>query len=164
MQKQIDWSTKTVDELVDKINQGFGAIGRDNPFFEINKYGTSIRKPNLVFKYQDAELIEYAKCRQDILHFASTYCKIKDEDSNIKPIILRDYQKKVLSNLKEERFNILLQSRQTGKCVHPNTLITITDGESEWNVPIIELWYYLQPKKTVLGYIRVLLYRLLRKL
>jgi hypothetical protein len=83
------------------------------PFYEGK---TFLKKGNLVFEYTDEEISELAKCATDIVHFAETYAVVMT-DNGIQQVKLREYQKTMLRNFQEERFNIVLASRQMGKTV-----------------------------------------------
>lgn len=114
MSRQIIWTSKMVDESAEKINSGF-VLGRtENPFYE----GTiGLRKSGITFKMTKFEFDEYVKCKTDIHHFAENYCYIKGEKGEPIKLPLRDYQKEILDNFFNNRFNILMASRQTGKTI-----------------------------------------------
>lgn len=57
---------------------------------------------------------EFIKCIRDIVYFAENYCFITTIHSKKEKIKLRDYQKNILLNYKNNRFNIVQQTRQTG--------------------------------------------------
>src|SRR6266403_149032 len=52
-----------------------------------------------------------------LLYFSEKYCKIKREDGSIGQMKLRDYQKDILNLYDNNRFSILMSSRQSGKTV-----------------------------------------------
>jgi hypothetical protein len=57
---------------------------------------------------------EIIKCKNDILYFAETYFYIiTDEGKEVIPLF--DYQKRLIEAFKNNRFNIILSSRQSGK-------------------------------------------------
>jgi hypothetical protein len=60
---------------------------------------------------------EYVRCALDVHYFVEKYCKVKREDGSIGNILLRDYQKEILDNFVNSRFNILMASRQVGKTI-----------------------------------------------
>lgn len=57
---------------------------------------------------------EYSKCRKDPEYFIYNYCKIQHPMRGKIPFKLYPFQKEVLHNLFEHRFNICLKSRQLG--------------------------------------------------
>ena len=106
------WSTKKVNDLVLALDQGYRpkvAL----PFYEGKQF---LRKGNIVFEYTDEEIQELAKCASDIVYFAEKYAVVMT-DEGIRRVELRDYQKDMLRNFQNERFNIVLASRQMGKTV-----------------------------------------------
>ncbi len=112
--KQIIWSTKMVEEATEKLNNGFILKKIETPFFEKI---VGLRSAGLTFKMTDIEQAEYIKCALDIHYFAGTYCYIKGEEGQPIIIPLRDYQSDILDNFFNNRFNILMASRQVGKTV-----------------------------------------------
>jgi len=114
MSRQIIWNSKMIDEATEKINNGFVLSRLENPFFE---KVVGLRTSGLVFKMSPEEQEEYIKCALDIHYFASTYCYIKGEEGQPIIIPLRDYQKEILDNFFNNRFNILMASRQIGKTI-----------------------------------------------
>lgn len=61
------------------------------------------------------ELVEeLIKCKNDPVYFAEKYIKIVTAKGLV-PFILRDYQKEMLSSFVENRFNMALMARQSGK-------------------------------------------------
>jgi hypothetical protein len=114
MSKQIIWNTKMIDEASEKINNGFVLSRIENPFYE-NTIG--LRKAGLTFRMSATEIDEYVKCKMDIHHFAEKYCWVKGEKGEPVQLRLRDYQKEILDNFFNNRFNILMASRQTGKTI-----------------------------------------------
>tara|TARA_R100000951_G_scaffold112807_1_gene113740 strand:- start:3727 stop:5436 length:1710 start_codon:yes stop_codon:yes gene_type:complete len=70
----------------------------------------------------DAQMLkELKKCGKNIVHFAQKYFYIVDPDKGKRVIKLYKPQLKILKQLQDNRFNIVLASRQTGK----STLFTI---------------------------------------
>ena len=114
MSRQIIWTTKMVEEATDKLSNGFILKRIENPFFE-NVIG--LRSSGLTFKMSNEEQEEYIRCALDIHYFARTYCYIKGEEGQPIIIPLRDYQNEILDNFFNNRFNILMASRQIGKTI-----------------------------------------------
>jgi hypothetical protein len=114
MSRQIIWTTKMVEEAIEKINNGFVLSRLENPFFE---KVVGLRTSGLTFKMSPDEQEEYIKCALDIHYFAATYCYIKGEEGQPIIIPLRDYQNEILDNFFNNRFNILMASRQIGKTI-----------------------------------------------
>jgi len=73
------------------------------------------------FEYTPEMVAEIKKCKKNILHFAENHFTIINLDRGKEKIVLFPCQKKVLRSLRDNRFVILLSSRQAGK----TTLMTI---------------------------------------
>jgi len=114
MSRQIVWTTEMVEEASEQINNGYVLNRLQNPFFE---KVVGLRTKGLTFRMTDEEQEEYIKCALDIHYFARTYCYIKGEDGQPIIIPLRDYQNDILDNFFNNRFNILMASRQVGKTI-----------------------------------------------
>lgn len=67
------------------------------------------------FEYTEEMVSEIAKCGESLMHFAKNYFYIIDPDKGKVVIKLFDYQERLLRAFEEERFNIVLSSRQSGK-------------------------------------------------
>jgi hypothetical protein len=109
---RIVWSTKQINDLLLALDQGYRPKVK-MPFYEGKQF---LRKGNIVFEYTDDEIAELARCATDIVYFAEKYAVVMTDDG-IKRVKLREYQKRMLRNFQNERFNIVLASRQMGKTV-----------------------------------------------
>lgn len=67
------------------------------------------------FEWTPEMVTELKKCRENILHFAENYFFIINLDEGKQKIKLHPYQKKALRMIRDNRFSLLLFSRQTGK-------------------------------------------------
>jgi hypothetical protein len=67
------------------------------------------------FEWTPEMVSELKKCKENILHFAENYFFIINLDEGKQKIKLHSYQKKALRMIRDNRFNLLLFSRQTGK-------------------------------------------------
>lgn len=114
MSKQIIWTTKLVNEKIEMLNMGEILKNVENPFHEKI---VGLRKSGLSFKMTPGEIDEYIKCKMDLHYFAENYCWVKGEKGSPVKIKLRDYQEEILDNFFNNRFNILMASRQTGKTI-----------------------------------------------
>jgi len=110
--------------------------------FEKNPQGlkTYMGNPNVKSPYQNMEytpdqLKEYQKCMEDPIYFAETYVRIMSVDFGVIPFTLYGFQRSMVDDFKDNRFNICKLPRQCGK--------------STTSVAFI-LWYVLfNPGKTV---------------
>lgn len=90
----------------------------DASFYNGNE---NLLRGNSQFKWTDKMIDELKLCNKSILHFAESYFFITTLDEGKKKIELYKYQKKLLKAFKNNRFNVVLSSRQSGK----TTTITI---------------------------------------
>ena len=67
------------------------------------------------FKYTPEMVQELKKCDKNILHFAENYFHIISLDEGKQNISLHACQKRALRKMRDNRFFILLASRQIGK-------------------------------------------------
>lgn len=58
---------------------------------------------------------EYVKCSEDPIYFIETYMKIINVDKGLVSFKLYDYQKEMILQFKDNRFNIITTARQAGK-------------------------------------------------
>lgn len=163
-EKQMVFTTKLVDDATDKINDGVVVKRYQNPWL---KGEVGIRRSGVTFKMSPAEQQEYIRCALDIHYFTEQYCKTKREDGSVGSITLRDYQKDILDNFVNSRFNILMASRQVGKCFSFNTLCSIEKDGVIIDFRIGKLYYYMLSKErslTLLEKIKIKLYDFLYSL
>lgn len=107
--KRVIWSTNALTIALKALEQGKKLIA--NPFYENN---TRLLKGDLVFQRTQDEIDEWIKCKNDILYFAEKYCKLMTPEG-VKNIQLRDYQKRYLKHLEDNRLSIYLACRQCSK-------------------------------------------------
>jgi hypothetical protein len=122
-EKQMIFTTKLVDDTTNKINDGVLIKRYQNPWLK-NEVG--LRRSGATFKMTPDEQQEYIRCAIDVHYFTEKYCKTKREDGSVGSIKLRDYQKEILDNFVQNRFNILMCSRQTGKTISSSIFILHT--------------------------------------
>jgi hypothetical protein len=106
------WSTKSINELLLALDQGYRPQV-SMPFYEGKQF---LRRGNIVFEYTNEEVTELARCANDIVYFAENYAVVMT-DNGVQQVKLRDYQKDMLRDFQNNRFNIVLASRQMGKTV-----------------------------------------------
>jgi hypothetical protein len=163
-EKQMIFTTKLVDEATNKINDGIVIKRYQNPWL---KGEVGLRRSGVTFRMSPEEQEEYIKCALDIDHFVEKYCMVKREDGSIGNITLRDYQAEILSNFVNNRFNILMASRQVGKCFSFNTVISIERDGIQYDIRFGKLYYLMVSKErrlNLLEKIKIKLYDYLYKL
>jgi hypothetical protein len=82
------------------------------------------------FEWSPEMVSELKKCKENILHFAENHFYIINTDEGKQKIKLHPYQKKALRMIRDQRFSIMLFSRQTGKCLKNNTLCKIMNKKT----------------------------------
>lgn len=115
------WTTEKVQQLLDDFENGVIDIKtiKNSPFKDNDPVW---KKANIVFEYTPDELEEIRRCKADPVYFASKYAQVMTEDG-IQQITLRDYQEEIIRSFKDNRFNILMASRQIGKTVMSGVFI-----------------------------------------
>jgi len=107
--RRVIWSTEALNTAINGLKEGKKLVA--NPFYENN---IKLLKDNLVFNRTPEEIAEWKKCAKDILYFAEKYCVLMTPEGR-QHIHLRDYQKKYLLHLFNNRLSIYLSARQSGK-------------------------------------------------
>ncbi|MDD8057150.1 MAG: terminase family protein [Thomasclavelia ramosa] len=107
------WTTKKIDEYNKIVDNGEIVFLKNVESPYVAGCG-SIKKPGLNFGYTPEELEHLKKCKNDPIYFAENFCYVMTE-KGYKKIILREYQKRILRDLHENRFNVFCASRQIGK-------------------------------------------------
>jgi hypothetical protein len=106
--------------------------------YEVKEYYNSninVKKDGIVEDWSEENILEYRKCMKDPVHFAKKYCKIISLDHGLVNFQLYPYQEQMFDNFAENRFNIVLACRQSGKSI---------------SVVCYLLWYAIfHPEKTV---------------
>ena len=160
-EKIVVFTTELVNEIKDKFDQGY-QIPQHHKFWLGNM--PNVKKAGLKMSLTNEERMEYTKCKlgtvvdgkyiSGLEYFAGKYCRIKREDGSIGPLTLRDYQEDILKLYNDNRFSILMGSRQIGKCVSFDTVVDVAGV----NVPMYKLWFNFLEKKTVYDYLKHGLY------
>lgn len=88
-----------------------------NPKNEGYLGNTQIKRANVETKYTKEELDEYLKCQNDPCYFIESYTQIISLDEGMVPFELRGYQENLIKHYNDNRFSIVLASRQSGKSI-----------------------------------------------
>lgn len=101
----------------------------------MSKKGIYLNNPNLPsidaqFEYTPKMVAEIRKCSTNVLHFAENHFQIINVDEGRQKITLHPYQKKALRMMRDNRFSLLLFSRQSGKCLKDSTLLKIRNKKT----------------------------------
>lgn len=139
-------------ERIEQIlkDQATGGVPDMDPFFHGQ---TDYRDAGVAFEYTDHEMLELQKCSEDSIYFVEHYCKFLN-DKGRTLIKLRDYQTRLISTMAEEVYDevsdtlipknrrlIVMQSRQTGKCVTADTLVDVTSGTLDFSRMTFRYWF-----------------------
>lgn len=92
-----------------------------------------LNNPNLPsieaeFEYTPKMVSEIHRCNLNVLYFAENFFYIINVDEGKQTIQLHPYQKKALRMMRDNRFSLLLFSRQTGKALDEDTPIPTPTG------------------------------------
>lgn len=168
---QVIFTSEKIEEIREKLEQGY-KIPRHEKFWAENY--TQTKRDGIVFTLNDDETLEYIKCKlgidinddpyidpntqtlkmTGIEYFAEEFCKVKNELGQIKNIKLRDYQEDILNMFIENRFSIVMASRQIGKCFLPDTQIVTEKSSSK----IYKIWFKSLKNKKLTDYIKYIIY------
>jgi hypothetical protein len=155
-------TTEKVNEILYKEEHAL-KLSRGEKLWFNGQHG--VRRKGIKFAMTPEELDEYIKCKLSIYYFAEHYCKIKLDDGTVGQMKLRDYQEDILRLYTENRYSILMASRQIGKCFSYDTVLNIKDKITNeiYKVCIGRLYYeeiskvrkltYIEKIKTILYYI-----------
>jgi hypothetical protein len=75
----------------------------------------NLKKANTQIEFTQENIIEFLKCKDDPVYFANNYIKIVSLDEGLVKFKQYPFQKKLIQNFHENRFNICKMPRQTGK-------------------------------------------------
>lgn len=100
---------------------------------KVSKKNIYLNNPNLPtvdaqFEYTPEMVAEIKECGDNVLHFAEHYFHIISVDEGKQKIKLHVYQKRALRMMRDNRFSLLLFSRQTGKALALDTPVPTPNG------------------------------------
>jgi hypothetical protein len=75
----------------------------------------NLKKANTPIQFTKDQVAEFIKCKKDPVYFAAKYVKIVSLDEGLVPFDMYKFQKKLIKNFHNNRFNICKMPRQTGK-------------------------------------------------
>tara|TARA_B100000073_G_scaffold290783_1_gene253601 strand:- start:2824 stop:4473 length:1650 start_codon:yes stop_codon:yes gene_type:complete len=79
------------------------------------KGNPNLKAENVPVEFTKEQISEYLKCKEDPVYFALKYIRIVSLDEGLIPFDMYDFQKDLIKNFHEQRFNIAKLPRQTGK-------------------------------------------------
>ena len=75
----------------------------------------NLKKANTQIDFTQDQIEEMIKCQADPVYFAKKYVKIVNVDEGLVPFEMWPFQEKLINRFHENRFNICMMPRQTGK-------------------------------------------------
>ena len=75
----------------------------------------NLKKANTKLEFTQEQILEFVACKNDPVYFAKQHVKIVSLDEGLTPFKPYHFQKKLIKNFHENRFNICKMPRQTGK-------------------------------------------------
>ena len=75
----------------------------------------NLKKAGTPIQFTKKQVQEWIKCKKDPIYFATHYIKIISLDEGLVPFDMYDFQKRILEDFHQNRFNIAKLPRQTGK-------------------------------------------------
>lgn len=94
----------------------------------------NIKKANVEVEYTPEQIQELYKCQRSPIYFIENYVKVQHPVKGSILLRLYPYQKRLIESYLNNRYNIVLSARQTGKCLTPSTVVTLI--ELSYNSPI----------------------------
>lgn len=106
------WSSESVQLAMSGIVEGYKL--KESPFLKTTR-DALLRKAGLPFNYTEDELEVLKLVWKDKMFFCNNFGTLKDGDRGWVPIQLRDYQTNLLHKYTQNRWNIVMFPRQSGK-------------------------------------------------
>ena len=95
----------------------------------------NVKRDGVLQQWTPDLLQEYKKCMDNPVYFVENYVKVISLDDGMVPFVLYPYQRDMFKQFQENRFNVVLACRQSGKSISACAYL---------------LWYVLfNPEKTV---------------
>lgn len=91
--------------------------------------GDRIKRPNEELEYTQEQILELEKCAGNVYEFIK-HVKIVNIDEGEIPFEPYVYQDKLLRAITKNRFVCSMQFRQSGKCVHSESLIKVRNKKT----------------------------------
>lgn len=132
---------------------------------ETYSYNHLVKKDGVEHGWTENEILEYKRCMDDPAYFARTHVKIISLDEGLVPFDLYPYQERMFEHFNNNRFNIVLACRQSGKSIssvayllwyaifHPDKTIAVLANKGATSREMLgritlaleNLPFYLQP-------------------
>lgn len=106
------WSSESVKLAENGLKEGYKLV--ESPYLKTVQ-GALLRRANLPFQYTEEELEILQACFEDKFFFCDNFGKLKDAQFGWQNIKLRDYQRELMHRYDNNRWNIIMFPRQSGK-------------------------------------------------
>lgn len=106
------WNSESVELAKKGLSEGYRL--KESPFLKTVK-DAELRKGNLPFNYTEDELEILKIVWKDKKFFGNNFIHLKDAEFGWRQIKLRDYQEDLLDSYTNNKWNILMFPRQSGK-------------------------------------------------
>ncbi len=106
------WSSESVRLAENGLKEGYKLV--ESPYLKTVQ-GALLRRANLPFQYTEEELEILQACFEDKFFFCDNFGKLKDAQFGWQNIKLRDYQRELMHRYDNNRWNIIMFPRQSGK-------------------------------------------------
>lgn len=84
-----------------------------------------LKSPNIDVEYTRDKIEELKKCATDPIYFMKNYVFIRHPKRGRIKFDLYDFQENLVDTFHKNRFSVVLASRQVGKCVTRDTMVSI---------------------------------------
>ena len=84
-----------------------------------------LKRANTPMEYTNEQVLELKKCMADPVYFICNYVMIQHPTKGSVPFAMYPFQKNMVDMFNENRYSIVLASRQVGKCQKGTSNITI---------------------------------------
>ena len=85
------------------------------PTSEVYLGNPNLKKVNTRIEFTEQDIKEFLKCKNDPVYFAKKFVQIVNVDRGLIPFDMYPFQRKLINNFHNNRFNICKMPRQTGK-------------------------------------------------
>ena len=97
-----------------------------------------LKRENVQIEYTEEQVEEYIKCSEDPIYFIRNYVNIVHVDRGVVPFEMYDFQKEMVSNFHQNRFNIVKCPRQVGKTITSvSYILWLSIFNSDQNIAIL---------------------------
>ncbi len=98
MQSTKVWNSILIQQTIDKLR-----TGAYTDLSAFHQGDIELKSANLLYQLTPEEIDEFHKCSEDIIYFVEKYCRFLT-DAGRRIVKLREYQKKILQALSEEKY------------------------------------------------------------